>query len=143
MYQSYISAEGILFARHYGYYEGAEDLKAFLSALEANPPVTQLQAVCVDLRDVTAATLEDSDRANVTFFMRQFARYGQQLDSMLLVRVKNAKSVAINKILLERDARTAGPFVDLGAIETVFSASEALEVLGLPADYRIEYPAKN
>ena len=143
MYQSYISGEGIVFARHYGHFEGAEGFKAFLSALEANPPVTQLQAVCVDLRDVTAATLEDSDRANVTFFKRQFARYGQQLDSMLLVRVKNAKSVAINKIFLERDARTAGPFLDLGAAVTVYSAPEALEVLGLPADYRIEYPAKN
>ena len=36
MYQGYISAEKIWFARHEGKYEGAEGLEAFSSALEAN-----------------------------------------------------------------------------------------------------------
>tara|TARA_B110000305_G_scaffold190485_1_gene212866 strand:+ start:196 stop:627 length:432 start_codon:yes stop_codon:yes gene_type:complete len=142
MYQGYISAEKIWFARHEGKYEGAEGLRAFSSALEANPPATQLKAVCIDYSDVTSATLDDTDRANTTFFVGQFARYKQQVDSLLVVRVFNPKNVAINKILRERDARMAGPFVDLGTIVEVYSVPEAIEALGLSADYCIEYPAK-
>jgi|TARA_B110000908_G_scaffold96744_1_gene114315 hypothetical protein len=142
MYQGYFSDEDILFVRHYGDYEGAEGLEAIASALEANPPTVQINAVCIDFRAVTAVSLDDTDRANVNFYKRRFESYGQRLGSFLLVRVYEEENVAINKVLRERDERTAGSFLDLDAIVEVYNVPDALKALGLPADYRVKYPSE-
>jgi hypothetical protein len=68
MYQGYFSDEAILFVRHYGDYEGAEGFEALESVLAANPPpAVQTRVVCIEFRAVTAVTVDDTDRANVTF----------------------------------------------------------------------------
>ena len=63
------------------------------------------------------------------------------LSRLQIVRIYNPENVAVNKMLLERDVRVAAPFFDLDAIINVESLPEALKVLGLPADYRVEYPS--
>jgi hypothetical protein len=140
MYQGYFTDEDILFVRHYGNFEGSEGLEAIASILEANPPAAQVVAVCIDYRPVTAATLFDTDRANVNLFARHFESYGQRLGSFLLVRIYEEENVAINKVLRERDERTAGFFLDKNSIVEVYNLPDALKALGLPADYRVEYP---
>ena len=144
MHQGYISDERIFFSRHYGDFDGGEGFKAFLSALEANPSAAQIKAVCFDLRDVTSVTLDETDRANGAFFKRKFAELGQQAESISVLRLYDPENVAINEILYERESRIRSPYDHLKLkFNRVYSVPDALKALGLPTDYRLEYPAKN
>ena len=58
------------------------------------------------------------------------------------MRVYEEENVAINKVLRERDERTAGSFLDLDSIVEVYNVPDALKALGLPADYRVKYPSE-
>ena len=143
MYAAYISDEDILFTRHYGKYEGAEACAAVLSTLAENPNAARLKAVCLNLSAVTSVTLESTDRAYASFFLQKLASYNQGISGMLFVRVFDPVNVAINELIDERDQRLNRHLFNLENVANVHSVPEALEVLGLPADYRIEYPAKN
>ena len=143
MYQSYISDEDILFVRHYGCYDGAEACAAVLSTLAANPNAARLKAVCFDLIDVTSVTLEDTDRAYASFFLQKLASYNQGVSGMLFVRVLDPVNVVINELIDERDQRLNRHLFNLENVANVHSVPDALKALGLPTDYRIEYPAKN
>ena len=143
MYQSYISDEDILFVRHYGCYDGAEACAAVLSTLAANPNAARLKAVCFDLIDVTSVTLEDTDRAYASFFLQKLASYNQGVSGMLFVRVFDPVNVVINELIDERDQRLNRHLFNLENVANVHSVPDALKALGLPADYRSEYPAKN
>ena len=141
MYQAYVSDDGILFPRHFDRYVGAEVFVASLEVLAGRPQKTKPKGMCIDLSGVTHATLDDSDRALGAFMQRKIQSYGMDLSRLQIVRIYNPENVAVNKMLLERDVRVAAPFFDLDAIVNVESLPEALKVLGLPADYRVEYPS--
>ena len=143
MYQSYISDEDILFTRHYGKYEGAEGFVAILSVLAENPNAARLKAVCLNLSAVTSVTLESTDRAYASFFLQKLASYNQGVSGMLFVRVFDPVNVVINELIDERDQRLNRHLFNLENVANVHSVPDALKALGLPADYRIEYPAKN
>ncbi len=131
-----------MFTRHYGIYKSAEIIVAMKNVLKGNSLAGQLKGVCFDVSAVTDASLDDTDRANVNFYKRRFESYGQRLGSFLLVRVYEEENVAINKVLRERDERTAGSFLDLDSIVEVYNVPDALKALGLPADYRVKYPSE-
>ena len=140
MYQAYVSDEGILFIRHFDNYMGAEVFTACIKTLENKTPATSLKAVCIDLTDVTSVTLDDTDRALGAFMLRKIQSYGLDVDSLSIVRVYKAENLTVNKTMQERDARVAESIIDVDAIVHVHSLPEALKVLGLPADYQVEYP---
>ena len=140
MYQAYVSDDGILFTRHFDRYVGAEVFVASLEILTGVSQKRKPKGMCIDLSGVTHATLDDSDRALGAFMQRKIQSYGMDLSRLQIVRIYNPENVAVNKMLLERDVRVAAPFFDLDAIINVESLPEALKVLGLPADYRVEYP---
>jgi hypothetical protein len=139
MYQAYISNDSIMFIRHYGTYEGAESATAILSTLELNPIATQVKGVFFDVREVTDVSLEDTDRAQKAFLLRKLASYGQKVSLASLVAVVNPENVVANKTLAERNRRVKGAIFDFETIKGVYSVPEALKILGLPADYCIEY----
>jgi len=143
MYAAYISDEDILFTRHYGKYEGAEACAAVLSTLAANPNAARLKAVCIDLSAVTSVTLENTDRAYGSFFLRELERFNQDIKSTRVVRVMGPLNYAVNEMIAERNQRITSHLVNLETLVTVYSVPEGLKALGLPIDYRIEYPAKN
>jgi hypothetical protein len=132
-----------LFTRHYGKYEGAEGFVAILSVLAENPNAARLKAVCIDLSAVTSVTLENTDRAYASFFLQKLASYNQGISGMLFVRVFDPVNVVINELIDERDQRLNRHLFNLETVANVHSVPDALKALGLPADYRIEYPAKN
>ena len=143
MYAAYISDEDILFTRHYGKYKGAEGFVAILSVLAENPNAARLKAVCVDLSAVTSVTLENTDRAYGSFFLRELERFNQDIKSTRVVRVMGPLNYAVNEMIAERNQRITSHLVNLETLVTVYSVPEGLKALGLPIDYRIEYPAKN
>ena len=143
MYAAYISDEDILFTRHYGKYEGAEACAAVLSTLAANPNAARLKAVRIDLSAVTSVTLENTDRAYGSFFLRELERFNQDIKSTRVVRVMGPLNYAVNEMIAERNQRITSHLVNLETLVTVYSVPEGLKALGLPIDYRIEYPAKN
>jgi hypothetical protein len=143
MYAAYISDEDILFTRHYGKYEGAEACAAVLSTLAANLNAARLKAVCIDLSAVTSVTLENTDRAYGSFFLRELERFNQDIKSTRVVRVMGPLNYAVNEMIAERNQRITSHLVNLETLVTVYSVPEGLKALGLPIDYRIEYPAKN
>ena len=140
MYQACVSDEGILFIRHFDNFVGAEVFSAALNTLKNYPNAAALKAVCIDLTDVTSVTLDDTDRALSAFMLRKIQSYGLDVDSLSIVRVYKAENLTVNKTMQERDARIAESIFDLDAIVHVHSLPEALKVLGLPADYQVEYP---
>tara|TARA_B110000211_G_scaffold73216_1_gene85086 strand:- start:572 stop:1015 length:444 start_codon:yes stop_codon:yes gene_type:complete len=142
MYESYISAENICFSRHFGPLEGGAGFSAIISSLESNPCPSQLKALCSDYREVTGVTLHSTDRAYGAGIKRKFASLGQQLSFSCVVNILNPENVAANELLAERTRRLAFSFC-AETIKDVYSVTDALKLLGLPADYRIEYPAKN
>ena len=78
------------------------------------------------------------------FFKRKFAELGQQAESISVLRLYDPENVAINEILYERESRVRSPYDHLKLkFNRVYSVPDALKALGLPTDYRIEYPAKN
>ena len=139
MYQACVSDEGILFIRHFDNFVGAEVFSAALNTLKNYPNAAALKAVCIDLTDVTNVTLDDTDRALGAFMLRKIQSYGLDIESLSIVRVYKADNDTVNKTIQERDVRVADPIFDLDAIVHVHSFPEALKVLGLPADYRVEY----
>ena len=141
MYAAYISDEDILFTRHYGKYEGAEACAAVLSTLATNPNAARFKALCIDLSAVTSVTLEDTDRAYASFFRQKLASYNQGLSGTLFVRVFDPVNVALNELIDERDRRLNRHLFNLETVAKVHSVPDALKVLGLPADYRFEYPS--
>lgn len=143
MYAAYISDEDILFTRHYGKYEGAEAFVAILSVLAENPNAARLKAVCIDLSAVTSVTLENTDRAYGSFFLRELERFNQDIKSIRVVRVMGPLNYAVNEMIAERNQRITSHLVNLETWVAVYSVPEGLKALGLPIDYRIEYPAKN
>ena len=140
MYAAYISDEDILFTRHYGKYEGAEGFVAILSVLAENPNAARLKAVCIDLSAVTSVTLENTDRAYASFFLQKLESYNQGVSGTLIVRVHDPVNVVLNEPIAGRDQRLNRHIFDLETIAKVYSMPEALKILGLPADYRVEYP---
>ena len=142
IYQAYINEDDIMFIRHYGKFEGAESFNALLATLASNPGAAQLKAVCFDYRAVTEATLEDSDRANDYYLLKKLTSYGQNVYNFNLVRVIDAANVVVNDILRERNRRVANASANLESFDEVFSMSDGLKALALPADYCIEYPTE-
>ena len=142
MYAAYISDEDILFTRHYGKYEGAEACAAVLSTLAANPNAARLKAVCLNLSAVTSVTLESTDRAYASFFLQKLESYNQGVSGTLIVRVHDPVNVVLNEPIAGRDQRLNRHIFDLETIAKVYSMPEALKILGLPADYQVEYPPK-
>ena len=142
MYQSYISDDGVMFIRHYGAYEGAETFTAALSTLESAPGVGQLKGICVDVRESTHATLDDSDRARGVFLLRKLESYNQDISLISKVAITNPEAADINKILVERNQRVKAAIFGFVMFEMVFSEPDALGILGLPVDYRIEFSAE-
>ena len=140
IYQPYISDEGIIFVRHYGTCEGAEGFTALLSALESTPNIPKINGVLLDTRAVIDMSLEDTDRANASFLMKKLQSYGQMTTSVTPVLIYDPENVRVTKILLERDQRVSDPIADLLTIQRVSNPADALKILGLPADYRIEHP---
>ena len=100
MHQGYISEEGILFTRHYGIYKSAEIIVAMKNVLQDNPLVGQLKGVCFDVSAVTAASLNDTDRAYGAIAARDVASYGLELGSLTVVRVHDPENVAVNELSL-------------------------------------------
>ena len=142
MYQSYISDDGVMFIRHYGAYEGAEIATAVLNTLESAPGVGQLKGICVDVRESTHATLDDSDRAIGLFRLRKLESYNQDISLISKVAITNPEAADINKILVERNQRVKAAIFGFVMFEMVFSEPDALCILGLPVDYRIEFSAE-
>ena len=142
MYQSYISDDGVMFIRHYGAYEGAEAFTAALSTLESAPGVGQLKGICVDVRESTHVTLDDSDRARGIFLLRKLESYNQDISLISKVAITNPEAADINKILVERNQRVKAAIFGFVMFEMVFSEPDALGILGLPVDYRIEFSAE-
>ena len=140
MHQGYISEEGILFTRHYGIYKSAEIIVAMKNVLKGNSLAGQLKGVCFDVSAVTAASLDDTDRAYGAIAARDVTSYGLELGSLTVVRVHDPENVAVNEILYERHARITSPICGLEFGLSVFGMSAALKALDLPADYRIAYP---
>ena len=142
MYQSYISDDGVMFIRHHGAYEGAETFTAALSTLESAPGVGQLKGICVDVRESTHVTLDDSDRARGVFLLRKLESYNQDISLISKVAITNPEAADINKILVERNQRVKAAIFGFVMFEMVFSEPDALGILGLPVDYRIEFSAE-
>ncbi len=142
MYQSYISDDGVMFIRHYGAYEGAETFTAALSTLESAPGVGQLKGICVDVRELTHATLDDSDRARGLFLLRKLESYNQDISLISKVAIINPEAVDVNNTLVERNQRVKAAIFGFVMFEMVFSEPDALGILGLPVDYRIEFSAE-
>ena len=142
MYQSYISDDGVMFIRHHGAYEGAETFTAALSTLESAPGVGQLKGICVDVRESTHVTLDDSDRARGVFLLRKLESYNQDISLISKVAITNPEAADINKILVERNQRVKAAIFGFVMFEWVFSEPDALGILGLPVDYRIEFSAE-
>jgi hypothetical protein len=139
MYQSYID-DDIMFIRHYGKFEGAESLAATLSTLESNAPNGQLKGVLFDFRDVTYATLDNSDRAYGEFLASELKHYGQDISLVRIVSVYDPENTALFDMVTDRNQRLSLQRTDLQNFRRIYSHPEALEILGLPADYCIEYP---
>ncbi|MFT5335958.1 MAG: hypothetical protein ACI9GB_003882 [Halioglobus sp.] len=139
MYQSCI-ANDIMFIRHYGTFKGAESLVALISTLESNAPNDQLKGVLFDFRDVTYATLANSDRAYGEIFASELERYGQDISLPLIVSVYDPENVALFDIVTDRNQRLSLPVNGSLNFRRIYSHPEALEILGLPAGYCIEYP---
>jgi len=142
LYQSYISDDGVMFIRHYGAYEGAETFTAALSTLESAPGVGQLKGICVDVRELTHATLDDSDRARGLFLLRKLESYNQDISLISKVAIINPEAVDVNNTLVERNQRVKAAIFGFVMFEMVFSEPDALGILGLPVDYRIEFSAE-
>ena len=142
IYQPYISNEGIIFVRHYGTYEGSEGFAGLLSALESTPSILKINGVLLDTRAVIDISLEDTDRANASFFMKKLLSCGQMTTSVTPVLIYDSENVRVNKILLERDQRVTDPIADLLTSQRVSNQADALKILGLPADYLIEHPSE-
>jgi len=142
LYQSYISDDGVMFIRHYGAYEGAETFTAALSTLESAPGVGQLKGICVDVRELTHATLDDSDRARGLFLLRKLESYNQDISLISKVAITNPEAVDVNNTLVERNQRVKAAIFGFAMFKTVFSEPDALGILGLPVDYRIEFSAE-
>lgn len=142
MYQSYISDDGVMFIRHYGAYEGAETFTAALSTLESAPGVGQLKGICVDVRELTHATLDDSDRARGLFLLRKLESYNQDISLISKVAITNPEAVDVNNTFVERNQRVKAAIFGFVMFEMVFSEPDALGILGLPVDYRIEFSAE-
>lgn len=142
MYQSYISDDGVMFIRHYGAYEGAETFTAALSTLESAPGVGQLKGICVDVRELTHATLDDSDRARGLFLLCKLESYNQDISLISKVAIINPEAVDVNNTLVERNQRVKAAIFGFVMFEMVFSEPDALGILGLPVDYRIEFSAE-
>ena len=142
MYQSYISDDGVMFIRHYGAYEGAETFTAALSTFESAPGVGQLKGICVDVRELTHATLDDSDRARGLFLLRKLESYNQDISLISKVAITNPEAVDVNNTLVERNQRVKAAIFGFAMFKTVFSEPDALGILGLPVDYRIEFSAE-
>ena len=142
MYQSYISDDGVMFIRHHGAYEGAETFTAALSTLESAPGVGQLKGICADVRESTHATLDDSDRAIGLFRLRKLESYSQDISLISKVAIINPEAVDVNNTLVERNQRVKAAIFGFVMFEMVFSEPDALGILGLPVDYRIEFSAE-
>ena len=141
MYQSYIG-DDIMFIRHYEKFEGAESFSAVLSTLASNAPNGQLKGVLFDFRDVTYATLNNSDRAYGEIFVRKLEHYGQDISLIRIVSVYDPENAALFDMVTDRNQRLSIKMIDLQNFQRVFSHPAALEILGLPADYCIEYPTE-
>ena len=142
MYQSYISDDGVMFIRHHGAYEGAETFTAALSTLESAPGVGQLKGICVDVRESTHATLDDSDRAIGLFFLRKLESYSQDFSLISKVAIINPEAVDVNNTLVERNRRVKAAIFGFALFQTVSSEPDAFDILGLPVGYRIEFSAE-
>ena len=142
MYQSFISDDNIMFIRHYGAMQGAETFTATLNTLKFHSVDEQLKAVCVDFRDVTNATLEDSDGAFRDIVLSKLDSYHQNVNSFSTVTLYDPKNVRINEIIFDRGKRQSSENFDFTAVFRAFSLPEALTQLGLPLDYCIEYPCQ-
>ena len=102
MYQSYI-ADDIMFIRHYDKFEGAESFSAVLSTLASNAPNGQLKGVLFDFRDVTYATLDNSDRAYGEIFVRKLKHYGQDMSLIRIVSVYDSENAALFDMVTDRN----------------------------------------
>lgn len=111
-----------------------------LSALASTPNIPKINGVLLDTRAVIDISLEDTDRGNVSFLMKKLQSYGQTTTSVTPVLIYDPENVRVTKILLERDQRVTDPIADLLTIQRVSNPADALKILGLPADYRIEHP---
>lgn len=131
-----------MFIRHYGAYEGAEIATAVLNTLESAPGVGQLKGICVDVRESTHATLDDSDRAIGLLFLRKLESYSQDFSLISKVAIINPEAVDVNNTLVERNRRVKAAIFGFAMFKKVFSEPDALGILGLPVDYRIEFSAE-
>ena len=113
-----------------------------LSALESTPNIPKINGVLLDTRAVIDISLEDTDRANASFFMKKLLSCGQMTTSVTPVLIYDSENVRVNKILLERDQRVTDPIADLLTSQRVSNQADALKILGLPADYLIEHPSE-
>jgi hypothetical protein len=116
-------------------------LSAALSTLESAPGVGQLKGICIDVRESTHATLDDSDRERV-FLLRKLESYSQDISLINKVAIINPEAVDVNNILVERNRRVKAAIFGFAMFEMVFSEPDALGILGLPVDYRIEFSAE-
>jgi hypothetical protein len=58
------------------------------------------------------------------------------------VAIINPEAVDVNNTLVERNRRVKAAIFGFAMFEMVFSEPDALGILGLPVDYRIEFSAE-
>ena len=147
MYRTiYDPACGCLFMQHFGPFVGAEIQQAILEAFKQVPK--DLRSGCcrifVDLRDVTHATMDDSDRAKLTHTLRALAGLinvpasGSKslLETIKVVRVMNPDNPC-TPILNQRLEAQLHSFSAASAVDGII---EGFAYLGLPTDYQVQYP---
>jgi hypothetical protein len=147
MYRTYYDpAYDCLFVQHFGAFEGAEIQKAVLGAFEQMPlnERSACELILLDLRDVTSATMNDTDRAKLNYSQRAFAE-------ILGVNTPDARhrfqSVRVARVMDPDNPCTPILMKRLNAHRNVFKnhitvneLAEAFTFLGLPTDYEVQHP---
>ena len=143
----YHPAHGALFVRHFGQLSGAESQFAVVRAFEMMSIEHRrgCSRVLLDVREVTHATVEETDRAMSSRTERALATLigaGEKdlrrvLQKLIFTCVMDPDNPC-TAILLERIKRGSASI--WGGLTVVSNLAEGLACLGLPTDLPVEYP---